>query len=135
MDSCARRKTAVRDGLIFFASHNKAGGGQNRKFHIIKEDTGQVLLSADEPGGDAFYYPIEDRLLHCVDGSHGNRATWDLFTADPKNFRRLCPPWKPAAPTTTAYEVYMETPYVDGRLLVRTEEGEIQCHDLRRAGA
>ena len=63
---------------------------------------------------------------------HGDRARLELLTADPARFRRLCDPWKPPQQTTTAYEVYMETPYVDGCIFMRTITGEVRCYDLRR---
>ena len=82
--------------------------------------------------GDHLMYLIEDRLLHWTDACHGDRARLELFTADPARFRRLCQPWKPPQQTTTGYEVYLETPYVDGGLFMRTITGEIRCYDLRR---
>ena len=40
-------------------------------------------------------------------------------------------PWKPPHENTTAYEVFIELPYVEGRLLMRSRQGEVVCYDLR----
>lgn len=133
MDSCARRRVVIRDGLVYYYSRNKAGGTRNQALSILREETGEVLLTTDEVQGDELIYPIEDRLLHWTDASHSDRAKLQLFTADPNSFKRLCEPWKPPQDTTTAYEVFMETPYVNGCIFLRSSEGDVCCYDLRKA--
>jgi hypothetical protein len=74
---------------------------------------------------------IEDCLLHAPDWAHGGRATFDLYTADPADFRQLSGPWAPELPLTTAYTVNMEVPVVAGRIFLRTEKGTVLCYDMR----
>ena len=47
---------------------------------------------------------------------------------------RTAPSPPPTAPhyNTTAYEVFMELPYVDGLFLMRNWEGQVVCYDLRQ---
>jgi hypothetical protein len=33
---------------------------------------------------------------------------------------------------TTAYEVFIERPYADGRFFMRTWQGQVVCYDLRK---
>ncbi len=134
MDSVARRRVFIRDGKVYHYGANKAGDQRNRTLNILDEKTGKVLLSTTEPNGDSFFIPVEDRLLHVVDGSHSDRLTIAMYTADPANFKRLSEPWKPPHQSTTGYEVFMEIPYVDGCIYMRTAAGDVRCYDLRKAG-
>jgi outer membrane protein assembly factor BamB len=130
MDSCARRRQLVRDGLVYFDSHPPEK--TDARFVVLNEKTAEVLLNAkDGPKGGTMYL-IEDRLLNAPDSSHGDRLTLKLFTADAAKFRQLGAEWKPPQETTTGYEVFLETPYVDGCLFMRTIAGEIRCYDLRK---
>jgi outer membrane protein assembly factor BamB len=131
MDSCARRRVVVQNGLVYFQSHPPENA--DARFVVLKEQTGEVLLNTQAgPKSDGALYAIEDRLLCAPDASHGDRLTLKLFAADPADFRQLGPEWKPPQETTTGYEVLLETPYADGCLFMRTETGEIRCYDLRR---
>ena len=90
-------------------------------------------MLVDEPRENDFWFQlIEDKLLHCIDWSHGSRASFNLYSADPKNFRKLSGPWKPKEPLTTSYQVLMEPPVIAGRIFWRTETGTIVCYDLRK---
>ena len=94
-------------------------------------NTGEVLV--DEPRENDFWFQlIEDKLLHCIDWSHGSRASFNLYTADPKNFKKLSGPWKTKEPLTTSYQVLMEPPVIAGHIFWRTETGTIVCYDLRK---
>ncbi|MEC9123377.1 MAG: hypothetical protein VX969_04465, partial [Verrucomicrobiota bacterium] len=96
-----------------------------------REDTGEVLV--DEPRENDFWFQlIEDKLLHCVDWSHGSRASFNLYSANPTNFRKLSGTWKPSQPLTTSYQVLMEPPVIAGHVFWRTETGTIVCYDLRK---
>ena len=129
-DSLARPRTVIRNGYVY---HTTGGPDKttDRRFIIAREATGEVLV--DEPRENDFWFQlIEDKLLHCVDWSHGNRASFNLYSADPKNFKKLSGPWKPKEPLTTSYQVLMEPPVIAGRIFWRTETGTIVCYDLRK---
>ncbi len=129
-DSLARARTLVRNGYVY---HTTGGPDKttDRRFIIVREATGEVLV--DEPRENDFWFQlIEDKLLHCIDWSHGSRASFNLYSADPGNFRKLSGPWKPAQPLTTSYQVLMEPPVIAGRIFWRTEAGTVVCYDLRK---
>ena len=129
-DSLARPRTVIRNGYVY---HTTGGPDKttDRRFIIAKEDTGEVLV--DEPRENDFWFQlIEDKLLHCIDWSHGSRASFNLYSADPKNFRKLSGPWKPKEPLTTSYQVLMEPPVIAGHIFWRTETGTIVCYDFRK---
>ena len=129
-DSLARPRTVLRNGYVY---HTTGGPDKttDRRFIIAREATGEVLV--DEPRQNDFWFQlIEDKLLHCIDWSHGSRASFNLYSADPENFRKLSGPWKPAQPLTTSYQVLMEPPVIAGRIFWRTETGTVVCYDLRK---
>ncbi|MCG8586794.1 MAG: PQQ-like beta-propeller repeat protein [Pirellulales bacterium] len=129
-DSLARARVVIRDGLVFVAT-----GGPNketdRRLLIAREDTGEVLANLTRKN-DFWFQIIGDKLLHCADFSHGKRASWNLFTADPKSFKQIAGPWQTDQPLTTSYQVFMEPPVIDGRIFLRTETGTVVCYDLRK---
>ncbi len=133
MDSCARRFLLHRDGLVYFRASGEDRRTDGRLF-ILRSTTGEVLADLECLYGSMQMLLLENRLLVFPDAAHGDRLTMQLFTADPNNFRRLGEEWRPPHTSTTAYEVFMEFPYVDGRLFVRTEAGDIRCYDLRQRG-
>ena len=129
-DSLARPRTVLRNGYVY---HTTGGPDKttDRRFIIAKEDTGEVLV--DEPRENDFWFQlVEDKLLHCIDWSHGSRASFNLYSADPKNFKKLSGPWNPKEPLTTSYQVLMEPPVIAGRIFWRTETGTIVCYDFRK---
>ena len=129
-DSLARPRTLIRNGYVY---HTTGGPDKttDRRFIIAREDTGEILV--DEPRENDFWFQlIEDKLLHCIDWSHGSRASFNLYSANPKNFRKLSGPWKPKEPLTTSYQVLMEPPVIAGHIYWRTETGTIVCYDLRK---
>jgi outer membrane protein assembly factor BamB len=133
-DSCCMRRVLARDGLVYFFSqgHTVDPARASRFFSILKEETGEALLTTKD--GEVKIgqcWLVEDRLLNIPDAAHSDRATVELFTADPSGFKRLCEAWKPPQQTSTAYEVFLELPYVDGLFLMRTQTGQVACYDLR----
>jgi outer membrane protein assembly factor BamB len=129
-DSVARPRAVIRNGLVY---HTTGGPDKttDRRFIIAREDTGEVL--ADEPRENDFWFQlVEDRLLHCIDWSHGSRASFNLYPGDPAKFKKLSGPWKPQEPLTTSYQVLMEPPVIAGRIFLRTETGTVICYDLRK---
>jgi outer membrane protein assembly factor BamB len=134
------RKYLIHDGKVYYYSRARnPDQSMVFGFFIFDEQTGRILYRKRAPqGGDdapvpGQHYFIEDRLLQVPDASHGDRLTLRLWTTDPKDLRPLCPPWNPPHIATTAYEVFMEFPYVDGRIFMRTKEGAVVCYDLRAA--
>ncbi len=132
MDSCARRFLACRDDLLFFKAYGNEPA--DRKVYIIRASTGEVLANQQFSNNSMQMFLVDDRLLTFRDAAHGNRLTMQLYTADPNNFRALGEEWRPPQTSTTAYEVFMEYPYVDGRFYMRSEAGDIRCYDLRQRG-
>jgi len=129
-DSLARPRAVMRNGYVY---HTTAGPDKSsdRRFIIARESNGEVLV--DEPRENDFWFQlIGDKLLHCIDWSHGSRASFNLYSADPTDFRKLSGPWKTSQPLTTSYQVFMEPPIIAGRIFWRTETGTIVCYDLRK---
>jgi len=133
MDICAMRRVLIRDGRVYFFAqgHTVDADKSSRFFSILDEKTGEVLLTTEAVSGSPQFWLIEDRLLVMPDAAHSGRSTLELFAIDPKGFRRLAEPWKPPHENTTAYETYMELPYVDGLFLMRNQQGSVICYDLR----
>ena len=135
------RKYLIRDGKVYYYSRSRNPDKSTvSAYFILDEKTGKILLR-QRGGRDDFvpvpgqHYLIEDRLLQVPDASHSDRLSLRLWTADPKDLRPLCPPWKPPHTGTTAYNVFMEFPYVDGRIFMRARDGTVRCYDLRRHDA
>jgi outer membrane protein assembly factor BamB len=129
-DTVARPRVLLRDGLVYCTT-----GGPNketdRRFIIARVDSGEVL--GDYPRVNDFWFQlIEDKLLHSPDWAHGRRASFDLYSAAPKKFKKTAEAWRPQQPLTTAYMVFMEPPVVAGHIFLRTETGTVACYDLRK---
>jgi outer membrane protein assembly factor BamB len=129
MDSCARRFLAVRDGRVYYRAHGKDKA--EKRLLMLDEATGEALAAMTLNSPALQYYPVEDRLLAIRDASH-SQTELAFITTDPKNFRQLAEFWHPPHQQTTAYEVYMEHPYADGHVYLRTKDGRIACYDLRQ---
>jgi outer membrane protein assembly factor BamB len=131
------RKYLIRDGKVYYSSRARnPDQSMVYAFFVFDEETGEVLFrqrlneKTEAPRGQT--YLIEDRLLQVPDASHGDRLTLRLWTADPKDLRALCDPWNPPHTATTAYNVFMEFPYADGRIYMRAKDGTVRCYDLRQ---
>ena len=135
------RKYLIRDGKVYYYSRSRNPDKSDvAAFFIFDEETGKVLFRQRGRRDDVVpvpgqHYLVEDRLLQVPDASHGDRLTLRLWTADPKDLRPLSAPWDPPHTATTAYNVFMEFPYVDGRIFMRSREGTVRCYDLRQAAA
>lgn len=130
-DSHARQRTVIRNGLVF---HSGVGPDKanDRTLIVAREGDGEILAKLPRPN-DCWFQLIEDKLLYCVDWSHGHRASFELYNADPEDFRKLSTePWKPEQPLTTSYQVLMEPPMIAGHIFWRTEAGTVVCYDLRK---
>ncbi len=145
MDICAMRRLLVRDGKVYFAGqgHTLDPAKSSFFFSILDEQTGNPLYTSPpglfghgESGGIiGQYWLMEDRIFNMRDAAHSDTTTIELLSIDPANVRRLCTPWKPPHKNTTAYEVFIELPYVDGRFLMRAWDGSVRCYDLRANGS
>jgi outer membrane protein assembly factor BamB len=133
MDICAMRRVLVRDGRVYHVTqgHTEDPKTSATHFNILDENTGEVLLTSKELAGSPCSYLVEDRLLYTPDASHWKSIQWQFWTLDPKDFRALGSPWKVPHDNTTAYEVFIELPYVDGCFYMRTWQGQVACYDLR----
>jgi outer membrane protein assembly factor BamB len=149
MDICAMRRVLIRDGKVYYFTqgHTLDPAKSSSFFSIFKEETGEVLYTS-KPGefGHATmenptnsnlgqFWLVEDRLLSIPDAAHSDRSTLQWVTIDPKDVRRLGTRWKPPHHNTTAYEVFIELPYVDGRFLMRNWQGQVVCYDIRAASS
>lgn len=134
------RKYLIRDGRVYYYSRcRKPDKSMIYEFFIFEEATGEILYRRRDDTGRSGktitrgqLYLVEDRILQVPDASHGSRLSLQLWTADPKDFRPLGRPWSPPHTGTTAYEVFMEFPYVDGRIFMRAQDGTVRCYDLRK---
>ena len=128
-DSVARPRIVIRNGLVY---HTTGGPDKekDRRFIIARLETGEVLVDHPRPN-DFWFQLIEDKMLYCVDWSHGSRASFELYASDPKAFKKISGPWKTRQPLTTSYQVLMEPPVIAGRIFLRTETGTVVCYDLR----
>lgn len=146
MDICAMRRVLARDGRVYYYTqgHTIDPAKSAFFFHILKEDSGEVLYSS-KPGefghstlenkdnsiiGQAWL--VEDRLLNIPDAAHSDRSTLQWVSVGPKDVKRLGSRWKPPHKNTTAYEVFIELPYVGGLFLMRNWQGQVVCYDLRK---
>ena len=98
---------------------------------------------------EQLFQPASDRghtvqLRERVRGSIGRETFRDashhetelaFFSTAGDSLRQLADFWRPPHQNTTAYEVLMEHPLVDGRLYLRTEDGRVACYDLRKPQA
>ena len=148
MDICAMRRVLIRDGRVYYFTQGRTlDPAKSSSFlSIFKEDTGVVLYtskpgefghaSVEQPQNSILgqFWLVEDRILNIPDAAHSDSSTMQWLTADPKDIRRIGARWKPPHQNTTAYEVFIELPYVDGRFLMRNWQGQVVCYDLRAAG-
>jgi hypothetical protein len=138
-DAADWRKYLIHDGKVHYTSCSRSWAEDTvyNSYFILDEKTGEVLFrqrlgsGVQAPAGH-MKYVLEDRLIHCFDASHGTRQTWQMWTTDPKDLRPMGGAWAIPNNITSGYEVFIEMPYVDGRIFVRTEAGGVVCYDLRK---
>jgi outer membrane protein assembly factor BamB len=134
MDICAMRRVLARDGRVylFTQGHTLDPKTSATHFNILDEKSGEPLFTTKELKGSPQFYLVEDRLLYSPDAAHFKKIQWQLLSLDPKNFRALGDLWTAPHDNTTAYEVFIELPYVEGQFLMRTWSGQVVCYDLRQ---
>ncbi len=133
MDICAMRRVQIRDGKVYYYTQGKTENPRvtSHNFHILDDANGNVLHSSQDPVGSPQFYLVEDRILYSPDAAHFQRIQWQFYSTDPRNFRRIGELWTCPHGNTTAYEVFIELPYVDGLFLMRGWAGNVVCYDLR----
>jgi len=146
MDICAMRRVLIRDGRVYLFTQGRTLDPTMSAmfFSIFDEATGAVLYtskpgefghaSAESPHNSILgqWWLVEDRILNIANAAHSDRSTLQWVTADPKDIRRLGTRWKPPHHNTTAYELFIELPYVEGLFLMRNWQGRVVCYDLRK---
>ena len=133
------RKYLIRDGKVYYNSFTPKDKNTPWVFSIFDEATGKLLFKKN-PDKDGIplttmSYLLEDRMLTIPDASHSNttnsRIPFRFWTTDPKDIRAISDGWNAPHPSTTGYNVFMEFPYVDGRIYMRAKDGTVRCYDLR----
>jgi hypothetical protein len=141
MDTGARQAAWVQDGRVLAPTEGtKDAPG---RVLLLDEETGGVLAEAPQRGLESLrelVWWLGDRALVREDHSHGpsrgGRHPIIGWTTIPG---RLAPERDGGrlggldlVDFTTAYEVLMHVPLVDGRMFERTVDGRLACYDLRR---
>lgn len=139
LDSGPRRKVVIHDGVAYIGNRSSKPE-RNLSLYVVDVESGKILQeiapAEDSLEGEGFNSPLamEDRLLTFYDQTHGTRGFGGtLFDVrEDGTLERLSRDDEFPHSATTAYEVPIETPYVDGRIFFRTEDGTIVCYDLRQ---
>jgi outer membrane protein assembly factor BamB len=119
----------VHNGIVWIRAGNRKTAPT--RLLGVKLKTGQVLVRefCDDANDEAHAFAISDRLICEPDSQHGSIA-WDMYRADPKNWRRFNSGWRPPLFPETSYSVPISHAAGDGRVYVRGSDG-IYCLDLR----
>ena len=139
LDAGPSRRVIARGGLVYYLARSKREGKTYRLL-VIREKDGSILKAQDIDAGQ--FYVWGDRVVAVTDNQHRPRAAnpeiWQLYTADPLDFRAIGSGWhvnNPAHPAhiaTGGYEVPVYEAFADGLMYCRVMGG-IRCYDLRKA--
>jgi hypothetical protein len=141
MDTGARQAAWVRDGRVLAPTEGtKDAPG---RILLLDEESGAVLAEAPQRGLASvreLVWWFGDRALVREDHSHGpsrgGRHPILGWTTRPGQLAVERDEGRigglDLADFTTAYEVLMHVPLVDGRMFERTVDGRLACYDLRR---
>jgi len=132
MDSCARRFLAVQGDRVYYRAHGIDKG--EKQLMTLDQATGKVIAAGRFDSPSLQFYPFGDKLVTIRDASHSDTEL-AMISTDPNDFRQLTDYWSPPHDQTTAYEVQMELPIVDGRMYFRTQDGRIACYALSKSTA
>jgi len=137
LDAGPSRRVIARDGLVYYLCRSKREGREYR-MTIVREKDGKVLK--DQPIDAGQFYLWGDRLITVSDLQHRPRAAnpeiWQLYTADPAEFRPLGGGWHVNGPenpvhlATGGYELPVYEAFADGLMFCRAMGG-LRCYDLR----
>ena len=127
----------VAEGKVFASSFRPRGNAWPEHMPHFKADKVRALFESAKKA-EAIRrnsaLDADDLTVAIPDAAHSDRTTMQWVTIDPQNIRRLGTRWKPPHHNTTAYEVFIELPYVDGLFLMRNWQGQVVCYDLRDQG-
>lgn len=130
-DTLARPRYIIKENLVYLSTEG-VDKNKDRRFIVAEINSGKVLVN--EPRQNDFWFQlIGDKLFHCIDWCHGKSASFNMYSANPENFKHLSGPWRTLEPLTTSYQVLMEPPIIAGRIFLRTETGTVVCYDLRKS--
>jgi outer membrane protein assembly factor BamB len=140
LDAGPSRRVVARDALVYYLTNPERIGGerQPRMLHIIELASGKILRSEPFPFGQ--FHVWGDRVIGVSDIQHrprrANAEIWHMYSADPKDFRKLGEGWHingptPAHTATGGYELPLYDAFADGFVFARTAQG-IRCYDLRK---
>jgi hypothetical protein len=73
----------------------------------------------------------DERLQVVTDAAH-REPGYQLLSLDPAGPKLMGTTWTPPHAGTSAYEVPMSDPILNGLLYLRTSEGTIKAYDLRQ---
>jgi outer membrane protein assembly factor BamB len=132
-DSGPRAGYAVGDGVAWLWAGDANPDKQNtpERFLAVDTNTGRILSETDPQQKHIHPQVVGDRLIVWSDYSHGDPIRLSYWTADPAGPRRLNDAVAVPVSAITGYLVTMDSPFVDGRLYVRTMGGAA-CLDLRK---
>lgn len=135
MDCGPMREVVLRDGLMIW--HNNLG-----HMAVHRLETGEKLFERfaredkKAPSLHGSYgYILEDRYFYVRDAAHSGLSDGVFFSLKPPAFACLAPTGNVPGvdKSTTGYEVFLENPYVNGIMYLRTQtEGRINAVDLRK---
>lgn len=135
MDGGSARRIITRGGLVYYVNQ----AGRASRLLVIRERDGKILLSRQVPMQHAFLWG--GRLVMANDiqhrGMHERPEIWQMYSADPADFRELGRPWRvnepgrPEINATGGYEVPLYEPFAEGLVFFRTVAG-FRCYDLRQ---
>jgi len=138
LDGGPARRVIARDGLVYYLCWGKVDG-KSTKLLIVREKDGHILKEQDVPAGQIYLWG--DRLITVTDIQHrprpANAEIWQMYTADPSDFRALGGAWHVNNPqnrvhmATGGYEVPVYEAFADGWMFCRVMGG-IRCYDLRK---
>lgn len=145
LDAGPSRRVAARDGLVYYLTNPEKTADaasklakKERELHVINLTDGRILKT--EPFPFSHFHLWGDRVVGVTDLQHrprkANPEIWQLFSADPKDFRKLGGGWHVNGPAsihtaTGGYELPLYDAFANGFLYARTVQG-IRCYDLRK---
>jgi hypothetical protein len=139
-DAGGFRHIAVRDGLLYHTTLSSDTPGKKNTgawvVQVIRPTDGAIL--AGQPLEARVFFPFlwGNRLILAGDINHRPRAAnpeyWQMFTADPADFKPLGGPWLATDKHqgTGGYELQLYDAFADGLVFMRVFGG-IVCYDLR----
>jgi hypothetical protein len=137
------RQYTVRDGLMYVTTDGEAP--ECGRFVILKEDTGEIVAEHKNDGEYGpnwihnLWYMVGDKIICRANPNHGPGFPWVLWRVKDNKIEQLPSAlnsdreyWAKKFWIASSYEVHMQFPIVDGRMIIRTDRGSVMCLDLRK---